>query len=94
MSDYDGVEVAWPHEPLAVLTWDTSDGGHIVFLSPKTGHKTKIRVTTGLAYSTEEEHIWHIDVVGERATVSQSIHFVGHFHSPNPAVFRLTESLD
>jgi hypothetical protein len=88
---FDGIEVAWGPEPVdAALVWQPHRMlGDLAFIDPKTGQVVTIAVTPGAQYSTEAEHVWHIEIAGDIATVSQSVHFVGHFHSGNPAHFRL-----
>lgn len=96
-SDFDGVEVAWPTTtPSARLVWDWwGVVGRLEFISPKTGRKVDVIVTTGDDQWLDQitiklgEHAWHIDLDGSDAVVRPSIHFVGHFHSPNPVSFKL-----
>lgn len=92
-------EVPWFSEPpQAMLKW--SDGlGHLHFYDPN-GKKAVIPVTHGETYvrrttdGSPGSPIWHIEVDGDTATVSPSVHFVGYWHSPNPVQFKLVEELD
>lgn len=74
---------------------DSNNLGHLRFYDPN-GRNAVIPVSYG---DTESEtarchtNVWHIEVTGDLITVSPSIHFIGHFHSPNPVQFRLVESL-
>lgn len=66
--------------------------GALAFVSPKTGGVEVVHVTTGPHHGPTPElyaHVWHIEIAGDVATVSPSVHFLGHFHSGNPAHFRL-----
>lgn len=85
-------EVTYPSEPLnATLYWDkerTSEGW-LHFIDPE-GKKAVIRVTKGSQGKDEHgQNVWHIEIAGDEAIVSPSIHFVGHWHSPNPVKFKL-----
>lgn len=88
-------EKPWPSgEVKAKLAWPKkSKEGYLHFIDPG-GNRAVIPVTKGETYETEERGpVWHIEVNGKQATVSPSIHFVGHFHSPNPVHFKLVRSL-
>jgi hypothetical protein len=74
----------------AAISWAGGELADLAFVDPKTGHVVTIAVTPGPTYSTEHEHVWHIERTSDHsATVSPSVHFLGHFHSGNPAHFRL-----
>lgn len=87
-------EVPWFTEPpAAALRWDEHDDeGYLRFVGPD-GDRAVIAVTHGPDRHDHElaRNIWHIDVAGDVATVSPSVHFVDHWHSPNPATFRLVD---
>lgn len=80
--------------------------GVLCFISPETegwhaGGRCPIHVSrtcgTGGTQIGDPPHtnVWHVTENGDgTVTVSPSIHFIGHFHSPNPVRFRLVESLD
>jgi hypothetical protein len=87
----DGSEVPWFTEPpLATLTWGKDGLGHLRFVDPK-GDKAVVLVTKDRPFSDENKHVWHIHIAGSRATVSPSIHFIGRWHTPNPAIFLLAQ---
>lgn len=65
--------------------------GRLWFDSPEDGNQVQVAVTTGPHTQNADEHIWHIEVNEGIATVSPSIHFIGHFHSPNPVQFRIID---
>lgn len=86
-------EVTWaegPHE--CRLDWNEGILGTLFFINPKDGSEDHITVITGASYSTANCHVWHVELQGEKVIVSPSIHFIGHFHSPNPVEFKLVES--
>lgn len=71
------------------------DSALLEFKTP-TGENHVIPVTTGPGTNRTETHgpTWTITgnlKVGDIATVSPSIHYVGHFHTDNPVQFRITE---
>lgn len=97
-------ETPWFTEPPAArLTWPESSApdGNLFFIDPN-GERAVIAVTKGPTRSDRDEHgrtirhVWHVDepTPDGRVVVSPSIHFVGHFHSPNPVTFRLVDDLD
>lgn len=78
------------------------DGIHaeLWFPSPETtgwhaGKKCHIYVTWGdHNHQYRQQHVWHMEVdENGMVTISPSIHFIGHFHSPNPVNFRLVTEL-
>lgn len=92
----------------ATLNWTPieADGfegiGTLWFLSPETdgwhaGQRCPIHVsrTCGDGGTTVgRSNVWKISENGDgTVTVRPSVHFVGHFHSPNPVVFRLVTQL-
>lgn len=85
-------EVPWPPGPYPAwldMEKDTHEG-FLYFKEPGTGANNCIRVTLGITYSTPSAHIWHMEWNGGREVIiSPSIHYVGHFHTPNPVTFRL-----
>lgn len=95
MSDYDGVEVPWGPEPVpARLEASTLHGLgtpclRLHFTNPKTGDLVNIAIAPRETPSTPFEHIWRYALEGSDLVVSPSVHFVGQFHSGNPARFRL-----
>lgn len=93
-------EVPWFTEPPpARLDWSSNTLGHLHFYDPH-GERAAVPVTRGPSYERPSNNglwgspVWHIDEDGEIVTVSPSVHFVGHWHSPNPVQFRLVEELD
>lgn len=91
------VEVPWfDRVPEATLAWEDDDPtkGWLHFVDPK-GNKHSIPVTTGptIGTGTGFGNVWHVDIGGEQATVSPSVHYVGEWHSPNPVVFSLVDKL-
>jgi hypothetical protein len=103
LSDHDGVEAPWGPEPrgarlgvgpLHQTVAEFARNGRrstlrLRFTNPKTLKLVDVAVTTGEAVSTEAEHVWHLELQGDIATVSPSIHYVGQFHSGNPATFKI-----
>jgi hypothetical protein len=65
--------------------------GELWFSSPETGDPEHIHVTRGPDTQIGHLPIWHIEVSEDEAScvVRPSIHYRGHFHSPNPVVFSL-----
>lgn len=59
---------------------------YLSFVSPDTNEVDTIPVTRGPA--TQAPLAWHIDITDATYTVSPSINSPGHYHSPNPAIFR------
>ena len=90
-------EVAWPSdEQVAVVHVDGQHADLMLlwFLSPETGLRVAVPVAYGNAADKTAKYktnVWDITIDGEVATVSPSIHFIGHFHSPNPVQFRLVD---
>jgi hypothetical protein len=81
-------------EVKATLKWSDYHIGSLRFIDPE-GHPARISVTHGPSYSTDAEHVWHIEENADgTVTVSPSVHFIGHFHTGNPVVFRLVGALD
>ena len=94
--EHDG-EVAWYSGDLPMARLEDStqhEGEYILFFTAPPGcdMTTNIRVTKEPTYSTESEHVWHIDIAGDIVTILPSIHYIGHFHSPNPVQFRLSST--
>ncbi len=90
-------EVPWFSEPPeATIRWVQEPTlGHLWFIDPK-GRKATVPVTKGETYTIGGKvgmHVWHIDIDGDTATVSPSIHYVGWWHSPNPVVLKLVDRL-
>lgn len=97
-------EVPWFSEPPeAKLARDGVQEGDVIqgflhFIDPQ-GKKAVVPVTFGpttqlrTAENLPASNVWHIDINGDEATVSPSIHYVGFWHSPNPVRFRLVEEL-
>jgi hypothetical protein len=94
-------EVPWfTSPPEATLNWtDRPKLGHIKFRDPN-GEIAVFHVTEGETYDLHTKPpgkyrtpVWHIEVNGDIATVSPSVHFVGRWHSPNPVQFKLVEEV-
>lgn len=95
-------EVAWPGKLInARLSWTLGDLGELRFIGPD-GRLVMIPVTTGESYAKSSDSgsspVWHIETEADPETpglviavVKPSIHYVGKWHSPNPARFRLIE---
>jgi hypothetical protein len=66
--------------------------GWVYFIDPK-GNKHCIPVTTGESYGEAFKNVWHIEVGGDVATVSPSVHYVGEWHTPNPVLFSIVDKL-
>lgn len=82
--------------PVASLKWrDSPIAGRIGVLcfSGPDGVPADVFVTEGIAYrhASDRYHVWHIEVDEQAgiATVSPSIDYEGHFHTPNPVTFKL-----
>jgi hypothetical protein len=95
LSDYDGVEASWGPEPVParleaskLLGLDTPCL-RLHFTNPKTGRDIDIAIAPRETPSTHNEHIWRYELDGADIVIHPSVHFVGHFHSGNPARFRL-----
>jgi hypothetical protein len=87
-------EVPWfDSPPDAHLAWpERSSEGYLHFYGPD-GERAVIPVTEGPSREAPQRGpVWHIEVADGVATVSPSVHFVGHWHSPNPVQFRLVEA--
>lgn len=76
--------------------------GTLWFLSPETegyhaGQRCPIHIsaTCGPAGTVvNRSNVWQVTDNGDgTVTVRPSVHFVGHFHSPNPVMFRLVDTL-
>lgn len=84
-------ETVWRDVAGAVLS-ERKRVGHVEpkyylsFVSPQSGEVDTIPVTRGPASKTPLA--WHIDITDDSYQVSPSIHSPGHYHSPNPVVFR------
>lgn len=89
-------EIPWFTEPpdakLARGNHIDDDLAYLHFIGPD-GERAVIWVTEGETTQRHGQNVWHIEVAGDVATVSPSVHFVGHWHSPNPVKFRLVEEL-
>lgn len=91
------IEVPWPPEPVeAKLQWTEGEAiGDLLFIGPD-GCFAGIPVTWGDSDAATKQagtNVWHIEVAGDIATVSPSIHFINHYHSPNPVKFKLVKEL-
>ena len=87
-------EVPWFGEPPdAALYWSSEYLGHLHFIDPQ-GKKAVVPVTKSSACHDERMSIWHIDVDGDIATVSPSVHYIGRWHTPNPVQFKLVSSIE
>jgi hypothetical protein len=76
-----------------VLWPEGHDHGYLHFIDPD-GNKQVVWVTEGETTQTPAgRNVWHIQVNGDLAIVSPSIHYVGVFHTPNPVHFQLVEDL-
>jgi hypothetical protein len=90
-------EVPWHSTiPDAELYWYRDEPiGFLHFKSPEDGGQESVRVETGPGKNTGTGfgNVWHIEPImyNRIATVSPSIHFIGHFHSPNPVQFHITK---
>lgn len=90
------VEVPWFAEPPnATLRWnEESDQGWLRFVDPKgNAHVVPVTKTEGTNTGTGFGNVWHVDVEGDVATVSPSVHYVGEWHTPNPVQFKIVEEL-
>lgn len=96
-------EVPWfTSPPDAKLVWGhhlRDDLGYLHFIDPE-GHRAVVWVSKTNTVEGEQfagQNVWHIDIPDETpgalVTVSPSIHFIGHFHSPRPVQFRLVDEL-
>ncbi len=90
-------ETPWPNDKQfdAKIIWENhidEDLGFLHFQAPD-GSKAVIWVTEGPTCQRHGQNVWHVDVSGDQVTVSPSIHFIDHFHSPNPVTFRLVDEL-
>jgi hypothetical protein len=95
-------EVAWPSEMQeARLNWPGSSVrsgiGNLWFLSPENGERCAVPVSKAnheAASTKAGTNVWQIVDNGDgTVTVHPSIHFIGHFHSPNPVTFNLVTDL-
>jgi hypothetical protein len=86
-------EVPWfSSPPDAWIKWEPiGDLGHLHFVDPQ-GNNAVVHVTNGSTRAEKHYNVWHIDVQGDIATVSPSVHYVGCWHTPNPVLFRLVDS--
>lgn len=87
--------------PDAMVRWDhhlRDDLGYLHFVDPN-GRKAVVWVSKTVPDGGDNvggQNVWRIDVDKPSpgmATVSPSIHFIDHFHSPRPVVFRLVDAL-
>jgi hypothetical protein len=96
-------EVPWFSEPPeAKLARKGCKEGDVIygwlhFIDPQ-GNRAAVPVTLGEQTTMEFDGgpgspIWHIDIDGDVATVSPSIHYVGAWHSPNPVQFKLVKEI-
>lgn len=92
-------EVPWfSSPPDAKLVWGNHlrpDLGYLHFIDPE-GRRAVVWVSRETPIGGEAfagANVWHIDIDGTVATVSPSIHFIGHFHSPRPVTFHLVDDL-
>lgn len=97
-------EVPWPREPVeAKLSWqrgatrdEGSEEGFLHFYGPD-GKRAVVPITrephSQYIFQGRTFNIWHIEVDGEIATVSPSVHYLGSWHSPNPVRFRLVDEI-
>lgn len=93
-------ETPWFSEPpLAYLVWPESEGdlGHLTFIDPNGerahilvthGPTTQLKATNSAGEEVPGSNVWHVEEQGDLLVVSPSIHFIDHFHSPNPVQFR------
>jgi hypothetical protein len=70
-------------------------GGYLHFYAPD-GERAVVKVDTVFVPLVSDD-VWHVEFAeadGEKfVKVSPSIHYVGHWHSPNPVIFRLVDEL-
>jgi hypothetical protein len=99
-------EVPWFSEPpKAHLIWnDEQTRGYLHFTDPE--HKRAVIqvspdgpfwdsfVDQNGALTGQRYPVWGIEVNGNEATVRDSVHFVGHWHSPNPVKFILVDDIE
>lgn len=94
-------ETPWPDGPVAAeLHWLADDPeGYLHFVDPN-GDRAVVPVTREVHHAdTARGPVWHIDTPdgtepGSVVTVSPSIHYRGHFHSPKPVQFRLVADVE
>lgn len=100
-------EAPWFNKPPeAVIAREGFEEGDVIygflhFIDPQ-DQKAAIPVTLGdhgelTSDSGPSSPIWHIDLPTEGtdiATVSPSVHFIGHWHSPNPVQFKIIDKED
>lgn len=63
------------------------------YREPDSGMLAFVHCSLGPSRHDGRYKIWHIDVLGEIATLTPSIHRPDHYHSPNPVKFKLVEGL-
>jgi hypothetical protein len=83
-------------DPPRGLKSDVYTISELWFLSPENGEHCCIHVAEDVAPAGDvvnRTNLWHIQVSGDTAVVRPSIHFIDHFHSPNPVQFRLVDAL-
>lgn len=93
-------EVPWfTSPPEAKLSWpEDQEFGYLHFIDPN-GEHAGIPVTRGpdgVRKTTDGSMgspYWHIEIEGNVATVSPSIHFIDRWHSPNPVQFKLVDEI-
>lgn len=71
----------WPSELLEAKL----EGGWLHFYDPN-GERAAVPI-----YPTPKG--WNAKVVDSTITVSPSIHQIGHWHTPNPVIFKLVDEL-
>jgi hypothetical protein len=71
-------------------------GHRLWFKSPEDGSNNQVAVTIGShpVGVFANENIWNIRITKDSYIVAPSIHFIGHFHSPNPVVFKRVETME
>ena len=91
-------EIPWPTDKLlpAKLMKVSSlrDDVWIFRFKGPDDHLAHICVTQGQDTQIGQTNVWHYDISGDKITISPSIHFINHFHSPNPVTFQLVEELN
>jgi hypothetical protein len=82
-------EISWPSEPLEARI----KGGYLHFYAPD-GERAVVKLDT-VFVNLGNDDVWHAEFTEDKKfiKVTPSIHYVDHWHSPNPVVFKLVDEL-
>lgn len=84
----------WPDQINAMIQSHEADHDTLWFQDPEDmDRQVGIPATTGPHSDIVGSPVWHYEIKGDYIIVSPSIHFIGYFHSPNPAIFNKVDSL-